>query len=110
MSERVIEGRVVRFVTAGKGGDTISLTLPRPRLRGEDEPLGWKLRYGAPTRQEMIAADSVLGTFENLLDLDEKEAIRRLRILRRAYRRKQCDVYPKLEAVPAAEHAQKGEG
>ncbi len=59
-----------------------SMTIP---TRAEDS-LEWQLRYGNPESVRFLAA-SIVGSYSYLLcrNITTKEAIRRLRILRKEY-------------------------
>lgn len=63
-------------------GDSAYMTIVNP---WRDSGLGWQLRYGAERKVRYVAA-SVVDSYDYLLsnEITTKEAIQRLRVLRRA--------------------------
>jgi hypothetical protein len=42
-------------------------TFPRPCLESDNAPLSWILTYGQPTREELLAAASIIQAYGYLL-------------------------------------------
>jgi hypothetical protein len=77
-------------------GDGAKMFVPAPDLKDEGA-LEWQLRYGNPTAVRFQAA-SIVSSTEYLISkqISMREATRRLRLMRAAYRAQ----YPRVEQAP----------
>lgn len=77
------------IVNPGDRMDEYQMSIPAPY--NEDGGLTWRLIYGdkKPSRKDIMAAVSLLGSYRNLLsgEINQAEAFRRLKCLRAEYKK-----------------------
>lgn len=66
-------------------GDGAQMAVPSPGMDGEEHR--WRLTHGQPSMEDRLVAVEMINAYAYLLsnDITTAEAIRRLRIMRRAF-------------------------